>query len=84
MKWRWVLASTAGLFGAGVAAGVAAQKRGIPQDQVPRWLAKELLRRGLRVADAVRDELPGEHATALSEAMDQPPPRPNGAPEEQG
>jgi hypothetical protein len=51
---RFVVVTTVGLFAAGVAVGYLANKRGIPQAEIPRWLAKGLTRRALRILDAVR------------------------------
>lgn len=69
MSWKIAAGVTLGLFGAGVAVGIAAQKRGIPQDKVPRWLVKESLRRALRVSDLIQDALPGDPPKALAGAL---------------
>jgi hypothetical protein len=76
VNWKVFTGVTAGLFGAGIAVGFAAQKRGIPQDKVGRWLLKETTRRVLRVTDAVRDALPDEPPKRLAEALAEEPPRP--------
>lgn len=72
MSMKVAVGVTLGLFGAGVAVGYAAQKRGIPQDKVPRWLVKESLRRVLRVTDAVRAALPADTPKALADALAEP------------
>jgi hypothetical protein len=71
-----VLGITAGLFGAGVAVGYVAQKKGVPQDQVGRWLVKGVTRRALHLVDAVRDALPDDEAQPLAHAVVSEPPRP--------
>lgn len=76
MNWKWVAGITVGLFGAGVAVGYVAQKRGIPQDQVGRWLVKGAVRRVLVASDAVRDAIPNQRPVPLVEALSQDPPRP--------
>ncbi|MES2642468.1 MAG: hypothetical protein V4850_23495 [Myxococcota bacterium] len=76
MNWKWVGSVTVGLFGAGVAVGYVAQKRGIPQDQVGRWLVKGVVRRALRASDALREIVPDQKPVALTEALSQEPPRP--------
>jgi hypothetical protein len=73
MRWRTVFGVTAGLFAAGVAVGYVAHKRGIPQDQVPRWLLKEVTRKALRVVDAVQDLLPDQQPIPMGTAMDEEP-----------
>ena len=82
MNWKLAAGITVGLFGAGVTVGYVAQKRGIPQDQVGRWLVKGVVRRALRAGDAIRDVLPDQKPVRLVEALDQEPPRP--ATREQG
>ena len=74
MNWKVAVGVTGVLFGAGVAVGYAAQKRGIPQDQIGRWVLKGATRRALRLADAVRDVLPNEPPKRLNEALAEPPP----------
>jgi hypothetical protein len=77
MKWRVAAGITVGLFAAGVAVGYAAEKRGIPRDQVGRWALKEATRKVLHAYDRVRDLLPDpEVATPLADALRQEPPRP--------
>lgn len=76
MNWKLVGGVTAGLFGAGIAVGYAAQKRGIPQDQVARWLLKGVVRRALRMGDIARDMLPSTEPQLLAEALIASPPRP--------
>jgi hypothetical protein len=69
--WKMAATVTVGLFGAGVAVGYVAHKRGVPQEQVPRWLLKEATRKVLRVYDALQDarsepapeETPGPRAS---------------------
>ena len=79
MNWKIAGTVTLGLFGAGVAVGYAAQKRGIPQDQIGRWVLKGVTRRVLRLTDAVRDVLPDEPPKRIAEAIAEPPPRPGDA-----
>ncbi len=76
MNWKIAGAVTVGLFGAGVAVGYAAQKRGIPQDQIGRWLLKGATRRALRLSDAIRDALPDDDPKRIADAIAEPPPRP--------
>jgi hypothetical protein len=76
VNWKVAAGVTAGLFGVGVAVGYAAQKRGIPQDKIGRWLLKETTRRVLRVTDAVRDALPDEPPKRLEDALAETPPGP--------
>ncbi len=70
MNWKIAGAFTLGLFGAGVAVGYAAQKRGIPQDQIGRWLLKGATRRVLRLKDAVRDALPDGPPQRLADVLE--------------
>ena len=79
MNWKIAGTVTLGLFGAGVAVGYAAQKRGVPQDQIGRWVLKGVTRRVLKLTDAVRDVLPDDPPKRLADALDQPPPRPGAA-----
>lgn len=79
MTWKTAAGITLGLFGAGVAVGYAAQKRGIPQDQVGRWLLKEGIRRVLRVTDAARDLLPDDPPKRLPDVLAESAPRPGEA-----
>lgn len=72
MRLRTVVGITAGLFVAGVAVGYVANKRGIPQDQVGRWLLKETTRKVLHVVDAVHDLLPDSAPVPLDEALGPP------------
>ena len=72
MRLRTVVGITAGLFVAGVAVGYVANKRGIPQDQVGRWLVKETTRKVLHVVDAVHDLLPDSVPVPLDEALGPP------------
>jgi hypothetical protein len=53
MRRRAVVGLTGGLFAAGVVVGVVAGRRGIPQEQVPRWLLGAATRRVLRVVRAL-------------------------------
>ena len=76
MNWKLAAGVTLGLFGAGVAVGYAAQKRGIPQDQIGRWVLKGLTRRVMLLTDAVREALPDEPPKRLADAMAEAPPRP--------
>lgn len=76
MTWKLAAGVTLTLFGAGVAVGYAAQKRGIPQDQIGRWVLKETTRRVLRLTDAVRDVLPAEPPKRLADALAESPPKP--------
>lgn len=76
MNWKIAGAVTLGLFGAGVAVGYAAQKKGIPQDQIGRWLLKGVTRRVMLLTDAVRDALPDDPPKRIAEAIAEPPPRP--------
>ncbi|MFZ5479267.1 MAG: hypothetical protein ACOZNI_21055 [Myxococcota bacterium] len=78
MNWKWAVGITAGLFGAGVAVGYVAHKRGIPQDEIGRWLVKGATRRALRLYDSVRDVLPDEAPVPLARAIEEAPPRPEG------
>jgi len=73
MRFRTVLAITGGLFVAGVAVGYAANRRGIPREQVPRWVLKEATRAVLRVVDAVHDTLPDAPPVPVAEALERPP-----------
>lgn len=70
---KWGLGLTAGMFAAGVAVGYVANKRGIPQDDVPRWLAKGATRRLLRGYDALRDALPDTDGTPLAVVLSEEP-----------
>lgn len=74
MSWKTATAVTIGLFGAGIAVGYAAQKRGIPQDQIGRWLLKGITRRGLWLIDAVGDALPDDPPQPLAAALAEPSP----------
>ncbi len=74
MKWKWAVGATVGLFAAGVAVGYVANQRGIPQDQIPRWLLKGATRRALRALDLARDLLPDADPVPVGAALDQPAP----------
>jgi hypothetical protein len=74
--WKVAAGVTMGMFGAGVAAGYVAHKRGVPQEQVPRWLLKEATRKALHAYDAVRDLLPDAEPVPVEEALGEPPPGP--------
>ncbi len=74
MSWRILLGGTAALFGVGVGVGYLAQQRGVPRDQVGRFVLKESLRAGLRVYDQVRDLVPDDEPVPLAEALLLPPP----------
>lgn len=76
MNWKIAGAVTLGLFGAGVAVGYAAQKKGIPQDQIGRWVLKGVTRRVLLLTDAVRDVLPDDPPKRIADALATPSPRP--------
>lgn len=76
MRWRTLAGITAGLFVAGVAVGYAAHKRGIPQDQVPRWVLKGVTRRALHVIDAVHDLFPDQAPVPVAVALEEPPGEP--------
>jgi hypothetical protein len=71
--WKMALGVTVGLFGAGVAVGYVAHNRGIPQDQLPRWLLKEATRKALHAIDAIRDLLPDAEPVPLEQALGQEP-----------
>ena len=73
MRWRTAFGITTGLFVAGVAVGYVANKRGIPQNQVPRWLVKETTRRVLHLVDAVRDLTPDQPPVPVDEALGEGP-----------
>ena len=73
MGWKWAIGGTAGLFAAGVAVGYVANKRGIPQDDVPRWLVKGVTRRVLRAVDAIRERLPDTDGEPLAETTEETP-----------
>lgn len=79
MNWKVAGAVTLSLFGAGVAVGYAAQKRGIPQNQIGRWVLKGVTRRVLLLADSVQEVLPAESPKRLGEALNDAPPRPEQA-----
>lgn len=79
MNWKVAGAVTVGLFGAGIAVGYAAQKRGIPQDQIGRWVLKGVTRRVLALSDALREAMPDDAPKRLADALDEAPPRPSGA-----
>lgn len=70
MRLRTVFGITAGLFAAGVAVGYVANKRGIPQDQVGRWLVKETTRKVLHVIDAVQELLPDQAPVPFADALE--------------
>jgi len=53
MGLRTITAIGAGVFAAGLAAGLIAQRRGIPPNQVRPWLTRELLRALLHAMDRV-------------------------------
>ncbi len=74
MRWRTAFGITTGLFVAGVAVGYVANKRGIPQHEVPRWLLKEATRKVLHAMDAVRELTPDQVPVPVADALDQPPP----------
>ena len=76
MNWKVAAGVTLGLFGAGVAVGYAAQKKGIPQDQIGRWLLKGVTRRMMLLTDTVRDALPDAPPKRIADALAEPPPRP--------
>lgn len=76
MNWKIAGAVTLGLFGAGVAVGYAAQKKGIPQDQIGRWVLKGVTRRVILLTDAVRDVLPDDPPQRIADALATPSPRP--------
>lgn len=67
--WRLALGITVGLFAAGVAVGYVANKRGVPKDQVGRWLLKESTRAVLRGMDAVRELVPDGRGVPLTDAL---------------
>lgn len=69
MRWQWVAGATVGLFAAGVTVGYVANKKGIPQDQVPRWLLKTATRRALHAIDALQELLPDQEPVPVSEAL---------------
>jgi hypothetical protein len=79
MNWKVAAGVTLGLFGAGVTVGCLAQKKGIPRDQIGRWVLKGATRRILRLTDAVRDVLPNDPPRRLAESLAEPPPRPGAA-----
>ena len=70
---KWGIGITTGMFAAGIAVGYVANQRGIPQDQVPRWLVKGVTKRLLRGYDALRDLLPDGDAVPLADALEQDP-----------
>ena len=78
MKWKLAAGVTVGLFAAGVALGAAAQKRGIPKDQIGRWILKGATRRVVRLTDSVRELLPDDPPKQIAEAITEPGPRPGG------
>jgi hypothetical protein len=81
MSWRFAAGVTVGLFAAGVAIGYAAQKRGIPRDQVGRWALKEATRKALHAYDVVRELVPDPaEGVPLKEALAAEPPRPGTGP----
>lgn len=43
-----------GVFGAGIALGALAARRGVPRDQIPRWLALGVTRVAVRAVDRLR------------------------------
>ena len=69
MNWKWAFGITGGLFAAGIAVGYAAQKRGIPRDEVGRWALKEATRKALHAYDTVRELLPDQEPVPLSQAL---------------
>ncbi len=77
MNWKLAAGVTVGLFGAGIAVGYAAQKRGIPQDKIARWALKGVTRRVLRLADTLRDALPDDPPQRLTAALAASAPEPS-------
>jgi hypothetical protein len=73
MNWKVASTVTIGLFGVGVAVGYAANKRGVPQDQVGRWMLKGITRRALRLADATRELVPDDTPERITDALINPP-----------
>jgi hypothetical protein len=69
IRWKAAAAVTVGLFGAGIAVGYVAHRRGVPQDQVGRWLLKEATRKALHAYDAARDWLPDGEVLRADEAL---------------
>lgn len=76
MSWKMAAGVTIGLFGAGIVVGYEAQRRGIPQDQIGRWLVKGVTRRALWLIDAAKEALPDEPPERLKDAIAGPSPRP--------
>ena len=73
MNWKWALGITGGLFATGIAVGYAANKRGIPQDQVARWAVKGATRRVLHAWDVIRELLPDQQPIPLAAVLATPP-----------
>jgi hypothetical protein len=69
--WKVAAVATVGLFGAGVAVGYVANKRGIPQEKVPRWLLKEATRQVLHAYDALQDLRPDSEPVPVEEALEE-------------
>jgi len=61
------------VFGVGTVAGFAAAKRGIPPDQMGRWLLKESTRKALGCYDELLDVLPDQDGVRLSDALEEAP-----------
>ena len=68
-SWKWVIGTASSLFVTGVAVGYLANKNGIPQEEVGRWVLKGATRRGLRLVDALRDQVPDGATVRLASAL---------------
>lgn len=71
--WKVAAVATVGLFGAGVAIGYTAHKRGIPRDRIGRWLLKEATREALRSLDALQELLPDAPPVPVEAALREEP-----------
>ena len=77
LNWiAWLIGVPVGVFGVGTLVGHAAAKRGIPPDQIGRWLVKETTRKALAAYDDVIDVLPDQGRVPLADELKQLPPPP--------
>jgi hypothetical protein len=69
MRLAWLIGIPVAIFGVGSVVGYAASKRGVPPDEIGRWLLKESTRKGLRAYDQVLEALPDQDPIPLSQEL---------------
>lgn len=70
MRWMtFLIGVPVGVFGIGTLVGFAAAKRGIPPEEISRWLLKETTRKALNAYDEIVDVLPDQESVRLSDEL---------------